>query len=198
MFSDLVQSINSWKQNTLREDKVTQTSDILFRELSDQIRELKDREVKKAQDELLGKKNPTNDNNDPLEPPQDPNNPQPQIIQQPKPRRQNLRGGRTRIIPASGGTGGGTSNMVVPTKKEVPHKIQTYRRGKGGGTDHSKDKGKVTTINLTKPAIDLASKKTPDSPPTQPTQSSSPSIVISPIDMSNSYNLEFFSMYEIV
>jgi len=95
-----------------------------------------------------------------------------------------------------GGNGG-----IRPNKKSAPKSIQTYNRGRGGGsrgnTPQSSGAPSVTTINLTKPGVTVPVKKQPE-PPKQSSVSSSPTITIEPIDISNEYNKTFFSLYEIV
>ena len=96
----------------------------------------------------------------------------------------------------NGGNGG-----IRPNKKSAPKSIQTYNRGRGGGsrgnTPQSSGAPSVTTINLTKPGVTVPVKKQPE-PPKQSSVSSSPTITIEPIDISNEYNKTFFSLYEIV
>jgi len=191
VFSELVNSINKLRENTEREENLGKEYYKTFKELADQIKELKDREEKKKIEELLDRgggnnnnnnnnNNNSNNNNDPLF-----------DVDSTPMSRPSYKGKAQRRKNAKGG-----GESITPNKKQVPVKIQTYRRGKGGGTDHSKSNN-VTTINMTKPAINLAGQQTPN-PPTTSSVSSSPSITISPIDMTNEYNMEFFRLYEIV
>lgn len=93
--------------------------------------------------------------------------------------------------------GGG---FVKTQKRSVPKQIQTYRRGRGGGpgagTNSSSSEGKITTINMTQPALNMAGQQTPD-PPTQSSQSASPSITIRPFDESNEYIMDNYMLYGI-
>ena len=172
IFLELVKSINKLKENTLREEEITKKYQREFKDLSDYMKELKDREDKKKLKKILD---------------------------------ENKGGGNSDSYRT-------VRKVVTPNKKQVPTKIQTYKRGKGGGTDrpptlgmnarertqhNASNASNVTVINMSKPAINLAGQQTPD-PPTTSSVSSSPAITISPIDMSNEYNVEFFRLYEIV
>ena len=98
-------------------------------------------------------------------------------------------------------TGGGILNQVKPTKRKTPTKIQTYSRGRGGPSTRpasSSPEGKVTTINMTKPAVNLAAQQTPEEPPMEPAESASPSITIRPFDSSNRYIMNNYEIYGIV
>ena len=98
-------------------------------------------------------------------------------------------------------TGGGILNQVKPTKRKTPTKIQTYSRGRGGPSTRpasSSPEGKVTTINMTQPAVNLAAQQTPEEPPMEPAESASPSITIRPFDSSNRYIMNNYEIYGIV
>ena len=105
---------------------------------------------------------------------------------------------RARIdkIKKDDGNGG-----IRPNRKSTPKSIQTYNRGRGGGsrgnTPQSSGEPSVTTINLTKPGVTVPVKKQPE-PPKQSSESSAPTISIESIDIGNEYNKTFFSLYEIV
>ena len=97
--------------------------------------------------------------------------------------------------------GGGILSRIKPVKRETPTKIQTYSRGRGGPSARSgssSPEGKVTTINMTKPAINLAGQQTPEEPPIQPTESASAQITIRPFDKSNRYIMNNYEIYGIV
>jgi len=97
------------------------------------------------------------------------------------------------------GDGGRSSTPIVRTqKRKTPKQIQTYRRGRGGPGSSKSGEGKVTTINMTQPALNLAGQQTPESPPIQPSQSSSPSITIRSYDESNPYIMNNYAIYGIV
>ena len=101
----------------------------------------------------------------------------------------------------SGGMGGRSSKPIVRSKKKsAPKQIQTYRRGIGGaGPKSSKTgEGRVTTINMSQPAINLAGQQTPEPPAPPPEQSASPSITIGALDESNEYIMITTALYGIV
>ena len=106
---------------------------------------------------------------------------------------------REAVKPTGGS--GGILNQVRPTKRKTPTKIQTYSRGRGGSNTRSgssSPEGKVTTINMTQPAVNLAAQQTPEEPPMEPAESASPSITIRPFDSSNRYIMNNYEIYGIV
>lgn len=102
--------------------------------------------------------------------------------------------------------GGGTGGSVKTVTRKTPTKIQTYRRGIGNGSrsgstspssSTTNNEGKITTVNITQPFLNLAGQQTPAEPEVQPEEKASSGITISTTDSSNSYIMNSYVNYGI-
>ena len=100
------------------------------------------------------------------------------------------RGGPMRVEPAP----------VIKPKTKTPSKsIQTYRRGRGGGSTpsgNSEGTGNVTVLNNTQPMLNLAN-QSPEPIETESTEKSQVTITISSTDDSNPYIMNSYVNYGI-
>ena len=109
----------------------------------------------------------------------------------------------------TGGTGGGTrktKGSVKTVTRKTPTKIQTYRRGIGSGSrsgstlpssSTTNNEGKITTVNITQPFLNLAGQQTPVEPEVQSEEKASSGITISTTDSSNPYIMNSYVNYGI-
>ena len=186
LFKQFIEGVNLMKKNNELSREVTTTQFDIVKKLNKQIEELVKREEEKKRKKL-----------------EDPNGGGGGL------------GGSTSVSTnnRSSGTGGSntpvfTKNTSVATKsKPVPIKIQTYRRGIGGGgrtggtggdsSGSSEGVKSLTVIPFKKPTIDLSAQQTPDETPTQVSEKSQSSITISSTDSSNPYIANSYVNYGI-
>ena len=170
MWSALSNAIGMQKKNTERQERVSEE----FNELTNKFNKHLESLIQQKRAENLKKFENSNEGGG---------------IKRKKP--------QTHSKPKRMNVGGG---FVKTQKRSVPKQIQTYRRGRGGGpgagTKSSSSEGKITTINMTQPALTMAGQQTPE-PPTQSSQSASPSITIRPFDKSNEYIMNNYMLYGI-
>jgi len=103
-------------------------------------------------------------------------------------------------------TGGGTRKPIGSVKtvtRKTPTKIETYRRGMGGGSrsgstqSSTSGEGNITMVNMTQPFVNLAGQESPMEPEVQSEERASSRITISTTDSSNPYIMDSYVNYGI-